>query len=67
MFAGRLVRLDQSLLNCGPEAEPLRGQLQGFTAAAIANSWLGDAIPAGADYPDVRKLPKDECSLSVSS
>lgn len=66
MFAGQLVRLDQSLLNYGSEAEPLRGQLQSFTAAAIANSWRADAIPAGVNYPDVRKLPKDEARQVLS-
>jgi hypothetical protein len=66
MFAAQLVRLDQSLLNYGSEAEPLRGQLQSFTAAAIANSWREDTIPAGINYPDVRKLPKDEARQVLS-
>jgi hypothetical protein len=66
MFAGQLVRLDQSLLNYGSEAEPLRWQLQSFTAAAIANSWRADAIPARVNYPDVRKLPKDEARQVLS-
>lgn len=66
MFAAQLVRLDQSLLNYGPEAEPLRRQLQSFTAAAIANYWRADAIPADVRYPDVRKLPQEEARQILS-
>ncbi|MDT5075616.1 MAG: hypothetical protein QOJ80_253 [Mycobacterium sp.] len=60
IFAGQLIRLDQSLRNYGPESEQLRGQLQRFTAAGIVNSWRGDAIPTSVSYPNVHKLPKEE-------
>lgn len=66
MLAGQLVRLDQSLLNYGAEAEPLRRQLQSFTAAGIANSWRADTIPASVSYPDVRTLPRDEAKQVLS-
>jgi hypothetical protein len=66
MFAGQLIQLDQSLRNYGSESEPLRRQLQSFTAAGIANYWRADTIPAGVNYPNVRKLPKDEAKQVLS-
>jgi len=35
IFAGQLIRLDQSMRNYGSESEQMRRQLQSFTAAAI--------------------------------
>ena len=66
VFAGKLIRLDQSLCNYGSEAEPMRRQLQSFTAAAIINFWRADAIPNGVDYPNVRKLSKDDAREVLS-
>jgi hypothetical protein len=66
LFAGQLIRLDQSLRNYGSESEPMRRQLQSFTAAGIVNFWRGDAIPAGVNYPNVRKLSKDEARHVLS-
>jgi hypothetical protein len=66
MFAGQLIRLDQSLRNYGSESEPMRRQLQSFTAAGIVNFWRGDAIPAGVNYPNVRKLSKDDARQELS-
>ena len=60
IFAGQLIRLDQSLCNYGSECEQMRRQLQSFTAAAIVNFWRADDIPIGVTHPDVRKLSKDE-------
>src|ERR1700741_2448318 len=60
IFAGQLIRLDQSMRNYGEESEQMRRQLQSFTAAAIVKFWRADDIPIGVAYPDVRKLSKDE-------
>ena len=66
VFAGKLIRLDQSLCNYGLECEPMRRQLQSFTAAAITNSWRADAIPKGVDFPNVRKMPKGDAREVLS-
>jgi hypothetical protein len=66
MFAGQLIGLDQSLHNYGSESEPLRRQLQSFTAAGIVNSWRADTIPARINHPNVRKLPKDQARQVLS-
>ena len=60
VFAGQLIRLDQSLCNYGSESDPLRRRLQGFTAAGIVNFWRTDTIPRSVNYPNVRKMSKDE-------
>ena len=66
IFAGQLIRLDQSMRNYGSESEQMRGQLQSFTAAAIVKFWRVDDIPIGVTYPDVRKLSKDEAKQVLS-
>src|SRR6476661_5703512 len=66
IFAGQLIRLDQSMRNYGSESEQMRRQLQSFTAAAIVNFWRADDIPTGVHYPDVRKLSKDEAKQVLS-
>ena len=66
MFAGQLIRLDQSLRNYGPESEPMRRQLQSFAAAGIVKFWRGDTVPAGVDYPDVRRLSKEDAKPVLS-
>jgi hypothetical protein len=66
IFAGQLIRLDQSMRNYGSESEQMRRQLQSFTAAAIVNFWQADEIPTGVNYPDVRKLSKDEAKQVLS-
>ncbi|MUL85595.1 MULTISPECIES: hypothetical protein [unclassified Mycolicibacterium] len=66
MFAGKLIRLDQTLCNYGSESEPMRRQLQSFTAAGIVNFWRADAVPTGVNYPDVRKLPKGDARQVLS-
>ena len=66
IFAGQLIRLDQSMRNYGSESEQMRRQLQSFTAAAIVNFWRADDIPIGVNYPDVRKLSKDEAKQVLS-
>ena len=66
IFAGQLIRLDQSMRNYGSESEQMRRQLQSFTAAAIVKFWRADDIPIGVTYPDVRKLSKDEAQQVLS-
>ena len=66
MFAGQLIRLDQSLCNYGSESEQLRRQLHSFTAAGIVNSWRDDTIPTSVSYPNVRELSKDEAKQVLS-
>jgi len=66
IFAGQLIRLDQSMRNYGSECEQMRRQLESFTAAAIVNFWRADDIPTGVTYPDVRNLSKDEATQVLS-
>ena len=66
IFAGQLIRLDQSMRNYGSESEQMRRQLQSFTAAAIVKFWRADDIPTGVNYPDVRNLSKDEATQVLS-
>jgi preprotein translocase subunit Sec61beta len=66
MFAGHLIRLDQSLCNYGSDSEPMRKRLQSFTAAGILNFWRADTIPTGVNYPNVRKLSKHDAKQVLS-
>ena len=66
IFAGQLIRLDQSMCNYGAESEQLRGQLQSFTAAGIVNHWRGDTIPTSVSYPNVRELSEVEARYVLS-
>src|SRR6201990_51825 len=66
IFAGQLIRLDQSMRNYGAESEQMRRQLQSFTAAAIVKFWRADDIPIGMTYPDVRTLSKNEAKQVLS-
>ena len=66
IFAGQLIRLDQSMRNYGSESEQMRRQLQSFTAAAIVNFWQADDILTGVNYSDVRKLSRDEAKHVLS-
>src|ERR1700732_5344490 len=66
IFAGQLIRLDQSMRNYGSESEQMRRQLQSFTAAAIVKFWRADDIPTGVSYPHVRTLSKDEANQVLS-
>jgi len=66
IFAGQLIRLDQSMRNYGSESEQMRRQLHSFTAAAIVKFWRTDDIPLGVTYPDVRKLSKDQAKQVLS-
>ena len=64
IFAGQLIRLDQSMRNYGSESEQMRRQLQSFTAAAIVKFWRADDIPIGVTYPmcaNCRKMKRSRC------
>lgn len=65
-YAGQLLRLDQCMRNYGTESEPIRAQLQSFTAAGIANFWRHESAPTGLTYPDVRNMSADEVSLTLN-
>ena len=49
-FGVSLVELDHRLRTYGPEAEHIRALLRTYTAAAIADTWPGEALPSGR-YP----------------
>jgi hypothetical protein len=49
-FAGDLTNLDVHLREYGQDAEPIRQNLRKYVAAAIADSWRDEDLPAG-DYP----------------
>lgn len=49
-FAADLIELDHRLLVYGTDVEPVRAMLRTYTAAAIADTWPDEAMPAG-DYP----------------
>ena len=49
-FGVSLVELDHRLRTYGPEAEPIRARLRTYTAAAIADTWPEEPLPAG-QYP----------------
>lgn len=49
-FGIDLIELDARLREYGPEAGPMRVLLRRYTAAAIADTWPGEALPGGS-YP----------------
>ncbi|HJS86178.1 MAG TPA: hypothetical protein VJ779_12025, partial [Acetobacteraceae bacterium] len=46
----QLIELDSRLREYGPEAEPIRGLVRQYTAAAIASTWPDEPAPKGV-YP----------------
>ena len=66
MYAAQLLRLDQCLRNFGPETEPMRRELQSFTAAVLANTWRTEPAPHGVRYPEVRTMTRERASLVLS-
>lgn len=50
-LAARIVQVDQLLREYGPDLQPARGMLRGYTAAAIATTWTNEAAPEGDYYP----------------
>jgi hypothetical protein len=49
-FAAQLIELDAQLREYGSDAEPIRGMLRSYAAAAIADTWPSEKPPSG-DYP----------------
>ncbi|CAN5129567.1 hypothetical protein BH09ACT8_BH09ACT8_07160 [soil metagenome] len=66
LYAAQLIRLDQCMRNYGPESEPMRHQLQSFTAGAIANCWRTQPGPRGVSYPDVGAMSREHAGLVLS-
>lgn len=49
-FSVTLIQLDARLREYGPQADPIRTMLRGYTAAAILDTWPNEAAPTG-NYP----------------
>jgi hypothetical protein len=49
-LSAQLIELDAQLREYGSDAEPIRGMLRGYAAAAIADTWPGEPAPGGV-YP----------------
>ncbi len=49
-YGTNLIELDHRLREYGPETDDIRKLLRTYTAAAIADSWPNEPLPAG-DYP----------------
>src|ERR1700721_2390773 len=56
--AAQLAQFDRCLRDYGPETAPIRGQLRGYGAAAIASPRPGEPRPAGVAFPDPTKMPR---------
>ena len=52
-FAADLSNLDVHLREYGDEAKPIRAVLRQYVAGFLADTWRGEAAPAG-DLPEVR-------------
>ena len=52
-YGADLIELDHRLRIYGPDASDIRKQLRAYTAAAIADTWPGEPLPAG-DYPRLK-------------
>lgn len=50
IFAVDLIELDHGLRLYGADADPIRASLRRYTAAAIADTWPDEVLPAGG-YP----------------
>ena len=46
-----IIRLDRSLSEYGPEADPARALLRSYAAATIASTWTDEPKPPGDYYP----------------
>ena len=56
-YAAQLTELDGCLRNYGPDAGPLRRQLQDYTVKVIASTWPWEPLPAGVNRPDTAGMP----------
>ncbi len=55
-YATSLIEVDHRLRLYGPDADPIRATLRAYTAAAIADSWPNEVLPAG-QYPRFSSQP----------
>ena len=58
-----MIELDAQLREYGSEAEPIRGLLRRYTAAAIADTWPSEPAPSGV-YP--HRDPRQPASIEYS-
>jgi hypothetical protein len=56
--AAQLAQLDRCLRDYGPETAPIREQLRGYVAAAIASTWPDEPRPVDVAFPDPSKMPR---------
>ncbi len=54
-YSARLIELDHRLRLYGPDAADIRALLRRYTAAAIADTWPDETLPAG-QYPRFRHV-----------
>jgi hypothetical protein len=66
-YSLRLVLLDQSLRDYGPETAAARGQIHSYTAAVIASTWPDEPPPTGVQYPDTSHMPRVGASPVLAS
>ena len=62
-LSAQLIELDAQLREYGSEAEPIRGLLRRYTAAAIADTWPSEPAPSGV-YP--HRDPRQPASIEYS-
>ena len=55
-FSAQLIELDARLREYGTEAQPIRGMLRRYVAAAIADTWPSETPPPGS-YPQRQPGP----------
>ncbi len=65
--AAQLAQLDECLRSYGADAEPIRFDLRGYTAAVIASTWPGEPKPAGVTHPDTASMAREGEDASLSA
>ena len=66
-YAYELRRFDQCLREYGPETEPLRGLLHGYTAVMIASTWPEEPPPDGVNRTEVAAMGRSDASPTLGS
>ena len=56
-YAASLAEFDSCLKDYGPQTDPIRADIRGYTAAVIASTWPDEDPPHGVPYPDVKDMP----------
>jgi len=57
-YAAELAALDQCLRGLGPDLDATRLRLRQYTAAVIASTWPGEAVPQVSGMPDPSLMPR---------